>query len=158
MDITDSQWAFIKDCFPTKIPGTRGRPPQPARAVLNGVLWVCRTGAAWMDMPARYPPYQTCHRRFQRWNEEGVWDKVLNKLAIHLKNEGQIDITECFIDGTFSSAKKGAIVSEKLSVVKAPRSWPSQTLLVFLSPYGPQQPIPMKKRLYTKPLNAHSIK
>ncbi len=144
MDLTDSQWAFIEDCFPVKEPGTRGRPPQPTCKVLNGVLWVCRIGAPWMDMPARYPPYQTCHRRFQQWNRSGVWDKVLKRLAEHLHQEGKIDLSECFIDGTFSRAKKGAIVSEKLSVARAPRSWPYQTLLVFLSPYGPQPPIHMK--------------
>ena len=36
-------------------------------AVLNGILWVLRTGAPWHDLPERYPSYQTCHRRFQQW-------------------------------------------------------------------------------------------
>ena len=43
----------------------RGRSPRDARAVLNGVLWILRTGAQWRELPAKYPPYQTCHRRFQ---------------------------------------------------------------------------------------------
>ncbi|WP_448518267.1 transposase, partial [Rhodoflexus sp.] len=33
----------------------------------GGILWVLRTGAAWKDLPDRYPPYQTCHRRYQQW-------------------------------------------------------------------------------------------
>ena len=144
MDITDSQWEAIKHHFPVKEAGTRGRPPQDIRRVLNGILWVCRTGAPWKDMPGRYPPYQTCHRYFQNWNQQGVWDKVLFGLAEHLRKEKKIDIRECFIDGTFASAKKGAIVLEKLSEEKAPRSWPSQTLMVFLSPYGPPPQTPTK--------------
>jgi transposase len=46
-------------------PDGRGRPWRDARAVLNGVLWVLRTGAPWHDLPDRYPPYHTCDRRFQ---------------------------------------------------------------------------------------------
>lgn len=144
MDIKDSQWSAIESFFEEKTEGTRGRPRKPARDVLNGILWVCRTGAPWADMPRRYPPYQTCHRYFQDWNKSGVWDQILWVLADHLRYEGKIDITECFIDGSFSSAKKGAIVLAKLSAEKAPRSWRSQTLLVFLSPYGPEPQIPMK--------------
>ena len=144
MDLKDSQWEAIRAFFPLKPQGSRGRPPQDIRAVVNGILWVCRTGAPWKDLPGRYPPYQTCHRYFFKWNKEGMWDKILHHLAEHLKDAGKIDISECFIDGSFSSAKKGAIVLEKLSEVKDPRSWQSQTLMVFLSPYGPHQQAIMK--------------
>jgi transposase len=44
---------------------SRGRKPRDPREVLNGILWVLRTGAPWKDLPGRYPPRQTCHRRFQ---------------------------------------------------------------------------------------------
>lgn len=66
------------------------------------------------------------------------------RLAQDLRDRGKIDITECFLDGTFASAKKGGVILDRLSEVKAPRSWPSQTLMVFLSPYGPSAPDPMK--------------
>ena len=139
MDLTKSQWDQIRKFFPQPEKPKRGRPRQDPRQVINGILWVCRTGAPWKDLPNRYPPYQTCHRYFQTWNEEGLWDRILYELAQHLKEIGEIDITECFIDGTFSSAKKGGIISAKLSGVRAARSWQSQTLLVFLSPYGPPE-------------------
>jgi len=122
----------------------RGRPPQDKRKILNGILWVCRTGAPWKDIPSRYPPYQTCHRYFQQWVQAGIWNKILRTLAEDLKERGKIDISECFIDGTFASAKKGGLILEKLKEVKAPRSWQSQTLMVFLSPYGPMKPAGMK--------------
>ena len=49
--------------------------------VLNAVLWILRTGAPWHDLPGQYPPYQTCHRRFQQWQRRGVLRKVLNPLS-----------------------------------------------------------------------------
>jgi transposase len=78
----------------------------PAREVLKGILWILRTGASWKDLPERYPPYQTCHRRFQRWVRKGVMDEILRALAKDLKERGGLDLEECYIDGTF---KKGGI-------------------------------------------------
>lgn len=134
----------IECFFDTKPEGSRGRPRKPARDVLNGILWVCKTGARWEDVPDKYPSHQTCHRYFQAWNKSGVWDQILWVLADHLKHEGKIDITECFIDGSFTSAKKGAVVLAKLREVKARRSWQSETLMAFLSPYGPPAQASMK--------------
>ena len=58
--------------------------------MLNGILWILRTGAQWADLPARYPPYQTCHRRFQRWVHEGAFERVLEALARDVKERGQV--------------------------------------------------------------------
>lgn len=146
MDLSIKQWRLLEKPL-TEIferEEKRGRPRQDARAVLNGIIWICRTGAPWADLPGRYPPYQTCHRYFKQWCENGLWDKVLRILADDLRDRGKVDITECFIDGTFASAKKGGLVSEKLREEKAQRSWRSLTLLVFLSPYGPSAPASTK--------------
>jgi transposase len=45
--------------------------------VLNGILWVLRTGAPWADLPETYPSFQTCHRRFQQWVRSGVMKGIL---------------------------------------------------------------------------------
>jgi transposase len=146
MDCKDAQWEAVGKLLTSikEKDDPRGRPPQDVRAVFNGVLWICRTGAPWQDLPRRYPPYQTCHRYFQNWCRQGTWDKVLWGLALDLKRRGRIDITECFIDGTFSSAKKGGLILDRLNEAKASRSWSSQTLMVFLSPYGPSEPAPTR--------------
>jgi transposase len=146
MDISDKQWDLLKDLLviaPKRL-DNRGRPRQEIRSVFNGILWILHTGAPWKEIPGRYPPYQTCHWYFQDWVNTGTWDKVLWMLAKDLKDRGKIDITECFIDGTFASAKKEALVLAKLREVKIPRTWQSQTLLVFLSPYGPPEQALMK--------------
>src|SRR5438270_4221713 len=116
MDLTDDQWDILRPVFvePRRKDG-KGRPPGEARPVLNGILWILRTGAPWKDLPDRYPPYQTCHRRFQRWIQSKVLDRVLQALAQDLQERGDIDLSECFIDGTFVVAKKGGAVLERPS-------------------------------------------
>ena len=69
MDLTDAQWRLIELLIP--VPPRRadgkGRPCCNPREVMNGILWVMRTGAAWADVPSRYPSSSTCHRYFQAW-------------------------------------------------------------------------------------------
>jgi transposase len=69
MDLTDEQWAVVEPFLPKPVKRAdgKGRPRVDNRAILNGILLVMRTGAPWHDLPNRYPPYQTCHRRFQEW-------------------------------------------------------------------------------------------
>ena len=135
-ELQDEQWALIEPLLPKRRRRRdgRGRPRCDDRAVLNGILWILRSGARWKDLPARFPSYQTCHRRFQQWVEDGTLSKVLQWLAEDLRSRGQIDIEECFIDGTFASAKKGALELGKLSGARVRSSWRWQTALVFLSP------------------------
>jgi transposase len=141
MDLIDEQWALLQPLIPEqerRASGRRGRPWRDSRDVLNGVLWILRTGAPWLDLPERYPPYQTCHRRFQRWVRAGVMEAILRTLAQDLKERGGLDVKECFIDGTFVVAKKGALGWERPSGAKVRSSWQWQTTLVFLSPYASQ--------------------
>lgn len=135
-ELTDEQWALIAPLFdkPPTVP-TRGRPRRDEREILNGVLWILRSGARWSDLPDRFPPYQTCHRRFQEWIRDGRLKKILETLAEDLYSRGKLDLSECFIDGTFIVAKKGAAELEKPSGAKARNSWQWQTALVFLSPF-----------------------
>ena len=135
MDLTEAQWAILKPLFqPKRRRDGRGRPWKDTRAVLNGVFWILRTGAPWHDLPPRYPPYQTCHRRFQQWRRDGLLTDVLTHLAEDLRDRGKLDLSETFIDASFSSAKKGALLSARLAAEKAVKSWRSSTAMVFLSP------------------------
>ena len=139
MDLTDVQWELLKPLVEPKTPSSRrGRPWRDTRSVLEGVLWVLRTGAQWAEMPRKYPPYQTCHRRFQQWVREGVLVEMLRTLARDLLARGQLDLAETFIDATFAGAKKGAVLLVQHAAAKGPRSWQSRTAMVFLSPWGLQ--------------------
>jgi transposase len=61
MDLTDQQWEVLEPLIPDppQREDGRGRPWRDPRDVLNGILWILRTGAPWKDLPERYPPYQT---------------------------------------------------------------------------------------------------
>ncbi len=152
MDLTDARWAIIEPLIPKprRRKDGRGRPWRKPREVLGGILWVLRTGAPWKDLPERYPPYQTCHRRFQHWCREGTLKRVLHGLAEDLYERGGIDLTECFIGATFAGAKKGALVSGRRSGGRAPRSWPLQTARVFPSLLGSQARRPMRSPLWRR--------
>ena len=146
MELTNAQWNRIEPLVSSPQPKVerRGRPQRHAREVLNGILWVLRTGAPRKDVPQRYPPYQTCHRRFQQWVRAGVFKRIVQELAEDLFKRGGIDIREAFIDGSFAPAKKGVLLSALQNAAKEPRSWQLQTLLVFLSPLTCKALRPMK--------------
>jgi len=138
MDLTEDQWKVVSAILPEDPvrPDRRGRPWSDRRQVLNGVLWILRTGAPWQDLPDRYGPYQTVHRRFQNWVRSGVMEGVLLSIAQDLKDRGGLDLRECFIDGTFVPAKKGGAAWGRPNEARAARSWPLPTAMVFLSPYA----------------------
>ena len=154
MDLTEAQWQVLRPLLtPKRRPDGRGRPWRDTRAVLNGILWVLRTGAPWHDLPDRYPPYQTCHRRFQQWQRDGTLTWLLHALAEDLRARGKLDLSETFIDASFSSAKKGALLSARLAAEKAVKSWRSQTAMVFLSPAA-SPALRRMKRSSSKPLSS----
>jgi transposase len=64
--IPDPMWTQLEELLPEqKEPGTPGRPPVPFYKVLNGILFVLRTGVQWNTVPSAYGSGSTCHRRFQ---------------------------------------------------------------------------------------------
>jgi transposase len=112
LELTAEQWEVLESLIPE--PPHRadrwGRPWREPRDVLSGILWVLHAGGApSRDFPERYPPYHTCHRHFQQRIEEGVLEKVLHASAVDLKERGGLELSECFVDGTFVGAKKGRI-------------------------------------------------
>jgi len=140
MDLTNEQWAVLAPLMsePRRRADRPGRPRVASRPILNGILWILRTGARWKDLPGKYPPYQTCHRRFQQWSRDGTLTRLLRALAADLEQRGGMDLEETFIDGTFAPAKKGGGRWDLPVGAKARRSWLLQTALVFLSPSARQ--------------------
>jgi transposase len=86
------------------VPTVEVRPWQDTRAVLNGILSVLGTGTQWRELPQKYPPFQTCHRRFQHWVRAGKLERVLQMLAEELQARGRLDLEEAFIDATFAGS------------------------------------------------------
>jgi transposase len=145
-DLTDLQWAILDALIPEppRRDDKRGRPWRSRRSVLNGILWVLRTGAPWAELPERYPSYQTCHRRFQQWVRSGIMRGVLEALAEDLQIRGRLDVREAFIDGSFAPAKKGERRSAKPNVARVRRSWRWQIAMVFRWLYTLKAQLPTK--------------
>lgn len=78
-ELIDEQWVILAPLIPEtrRRADGRGRPQQhDNRAVLNGILWVLRAGAAWADLPDRFPSSSTCFHRFSLWVKQGVLRKL----------------------------------------------------------------------------------
>ncbi len=88
--------------------GKRGGQYKDHRVVLNGILWVLRTGAPWRDMPERYGKWKTCHDRLLRWRRQGVWELVLQALQGEAEAVGEVVWTVVSIDGTSVRAHQHA--------------------------------------------------
>jgi transposase len=58
-----------------------GRPPKGHRHRLDGILWICRTGAPWRDLPAAFGKWNSVWKQFRRGCESGAWDLLLQALA-----------------------------------------------------------------------------
>ena len=97
-EVTDDEWAVLRDLFPRR--RRVGRPPRDPRQVLNGVMWILRSGAPWRDVPRRYGPWETVYRRFREWQAHGVLDRMLERLQLKLDERGYIDWDLWCIDGT----------------------------------------------------------
>ncbi len=54
--------------------GKQGRPAKDSQTILNGIVWIARSGAPWRDLPARYGPWETVYSRFRKWIDDGVLD------------------------------------------------------------------------------------
>lgn len=78
-DISDLVWEGLKP----RLPGSEGKVGRPAfnnRLFLDAVFWILRTGAPWRDLPPDYGDWKNTHRRFCRWRDRGVWEKLLTEV------------------------------------------------------------------------------
>jgi transposase len=113
-ELTDEQWERLVGLLPPQKPAT-GRPALDHRTVVNGILWVLRTGAPWRDLPERYGKWRTVYSRFRRWREAGVWERALAAVQQDADQQGELEWAVHFVDGSIvrahqhaAGAKKGA--------------------------------------------------
>ncbi|WP_126516916.1 IS5 family transposase [Sphingobium amiense] len=85
-ELNDTQWTKIALLLPGKA-GDPGRTGSDNRLFVNGCLWVLRSGAHWCDLPERYGRWKTVHRRFSRWCDSGVWERVFEALTTDRDNQ-----------------------------------------------------------------------
>ena len=111
-DLTDVQWERLKPLLPPEKPRT-GRPNHDHRTIINGILWIDRTGAPWKDLPERYGPVGTVSSRFYRWRKAGIWQGILEALQARADRQGRVDWSLHFVDSTIVRAHQHAAGARK---------------------------------------------
>ena len=112
-ELSDEQWEQLAPLLPAEKPRT-GRPNRDHRRVVNGILWVLKTGAPWRDLPERYGKWQTVASRFYRWQKNGVWERVFAQLQQMKDREGQIEWAVHYVDGSVIRAHQHAAGAKKV--------------------------------------------
>jgi transposase len=106
-DLTNRQWERLAPLLPPQKPKT-GRPAHDHRPIINGILWILRTGAPWRDLPACYGPWQTVASRFYRWRKAGIWQQILEALQQQADATGALEWTIHYVDATVIRAHQHA--------------------------------------------------
>jgi transposase len=78
--LNDEQWNRISGLIIGR-PDQRGSTGRDNRMFVEGVLWIVRTGAPWRDLPEMFGEWNSVFRRFSRWSEKRVWDRIFEALS-----------------------------------------------------------------------------
>lgn len=113
-ELSDEQWQQLKPLLPPEKPET-GRTNLNHRTVINGMLWILKTGAPWRDLPERYGKWQTVASRLYRWQKNGVWDRVFAHLQQSKDSDGQLDWEVHYVDGSVIRAHQHAAGAKKVA-------------------------------------------
>jgi Putative transposase of IS4/5 family (DUF4096) len=76
--LTPERWDQLCPLLPQQ--AATGRPAVEHRLIVEGILWIIRTGSAWRELPERFGSWQTVASRYQRWRKEGRWARMLQVL------------------------------------------------------------------------------
>jgi transposase len=106
-DLTNQQWQRLQPLLP-KPSSKGGRPAYDHRTVINGILWILRTGSPWRDLPGRYGAWETVSGRFYAWRKRGLWQKILEQLQQQTDAAGEFDWKLHFVDGSVIRAHQHA--------------------------------------------------
>ena len=114
--VRDDQWDRLKPLLPGGSKGKRG-PRTNNRLFINALLWMCRSGARWRDLPPELGNYQSVKRRYYRWIEMGVLDSIFEALA------READMEWLMVDSTIVRAHQHAAGARREKGGRMPRVW-----------------------------------
>ena len=105
-DVTAAQWARLQRLLPK--PARTGRPREDEREVLNGILYVLRTGCRWEDLPHDIlASPKTCNRRLLEYQRRRVWQRLVADLMHEANRRGMLNLKNCYHDASVVKSKKG---------------------------------------------------
>jgi len=112
--LNDEQWALIEPFVPGGRKGRRG-PRTNNRRFVEALIWMARSGGRWRDLPERYGDYQTVKRRYYRWIEMGVLEKLFAAMS------AQADLDWVSVDSTSIRAQPQAAGARRKRGERTPR-------------------------------------
>ena len=120
-ELTDEEWLRIEPLLPPENTGKQGRPRKDNRIIMNGIVWLARSGAPWRDLPERYGSWKTVYSRFRKWIDDGILDNIFRILSL------EAELEELYIDASIiqahqhsAGAKKGGLQMKSGIVVEEP--------------------------------------
>jgi putative transposase len=99
--LSDVQWDRMAGLIIGR-PDQCGSTGRDNRMFVEGVLWIVRTGAPWRDLPEIFGNWNSAFRRFSRWSEKGIWDRIFTAMA------DDLDFEYLIIDSTIVRAHQHA--------------------------------------------------
>jgi len=111
-ELSNEEWARIKNLLPPENTGKKDRPRKDNRIMLNGMLWIARSGCQWRELPEYYGKWQGVYPRFRKWGDEGVLEAIFRNLSADADMENlRIDSTSVKVHQRANGGKKG--ISQK---------------------------------------------
>jgi putative transposase len=127
-DVTDEQWSLIESRIPPEKPG--GRPRSVVmREVINGILYLNRTGCSWRMLPHDLPPWGTVHYYYRCFRLQGIWQDIHDRLREQVRVDAGKEKTPsaAIIDSqSVKTAEKGGAAGtmrERKSAEESGISW-----------------------------------
>ena len=112
-ELTDQEWEQVASLLPPEKTGKPGRPSKDNRTMLNGMVWIARSGAPWRDLPERYGPWNSVYSRFRKWIDDGILDNIFRVLSLEAElYELSLDATIVQAHQHSAGAKKGGPPNE----------------------------------------------
>jgi len=88
-DLTEGQWTLIEPLLPVTKSGTRkgGRPPGDRRVIVNGILYLVRSGCQWRMLPREFGKWPTVHHYYRIWRGDGTLQRIHDALREKVRVE-----------------------------------------------------------------------
>lgn len=106
-ELTDQEWEQVASLLPPEKTGKPGRPSKDNRTMLNGMVWIARSGAPWRDLPERYGPWNSVYSRFRKWIDDGILDNIFRVLSL------EAELYELSLDATIVQAHQHSAGAKK---------------------------------------------
>ena len=120
-ELTDEEWLRIEPLLPSENTGKQGRPRKDNRIIMNGIVWLARSGAPWRDLPERYGSWKTVYSRFRKWIDDGILDNIFRILSLEAElEELSIDASIIQVHQHSAGAKKGDLQMKSGIAVEEP--------------------------------------